>query len=411
MKIKCEYCDTYIDDTNSNCPNCGAPCSGVKRAVSNQPMTIAELQQWYTDRNLPSPEVTRFFIGTNYRGPRAFGIYKEENSNLFVVYKNKADGERAVRYRGTDEAYAVNEIFQRLKQEILQQKAAKQTRSAPTTKSQPVQNQPQQTKKSRRSLGCTGIGCLVAVGIFITMCIVGAIAILIENEPSAGYYRFNDSIYYYLDGDAAQGSGVQDSWFQYDRDAMQWNTLWHEDQGKEEKDRLAVPEDLHKNKHAKAYYLQEEWNDSLDCTDIENSVAYKDIISNYQVQTGYYSYDNATYYHLDPYCDDGWFYYSTDEDTWCELEPALVPEDLTHNATADYYHVDGWDSSTQATDFEETSYYTDYYDYDTDSSSTWYDDDDDDYTWSYDDDDDDWDSGSDWDSGWDSGSSDWDSDW
>ena len=50
-----------------------------------------------------------FFLGQDIREPRAFGIYQDADG-LFVVYKNKANGERAVRYRGRDEAYAVNEL-------------------------------------------------------------------------------------------------------------------------------------------------------------------------------------------------------------------------------------------------------------------------------------------------------------
>ena len=45
---------------------------------------------------------------------------------FFIVYKNKADGTRAVRYKGTDEAYAVNELYLKLKDEILNQKAHQQ---------------------------------------------------------------------------------------------------------------------------------------------------------------------------------------------------------------------------------------------------------------------------------------------
>ena len=88
--------------------------------VHGTPKTIEELQAWYEARNLPPSDVTRFFIGVNYKGPKAFGIYKEGND--FIVYKNKADGQRAVRYKGSDEAYAVNELYLRLKEEILNQK-------------------------------------------------------------------------------------------------------------------------------------------------------------------------------------------------------------------------------------------------------------------------------------------------
>ena len=116
MKIKCEFCGTMMDDTQSVCPSCGAPNRNVRRSSGDQPLTIEELRQWYEGKGLPPEEVTRFFIGKDIREPKAFGIYYEEDTGNYVVYKNKASGERSVRYRGTDQAYAVNELFQKLKQ-------------------------------------------------------------------------------------------------------------------------------------------------------------------------------------------------------------------------------------------------------------------------------------------------------
>ena len=54
-----------------------------------------------------------FFIGKDIKEPKAFGIYKNSAGD-FVVYKNKSNGERVIRYQGTDEGYAVNELYQRL---------------------------------------------------------------------------------------------------------------------------------------------------------------------------------------------------------------------------------------------------------------------------------------------------------
>ena len=119
-KIKCEFCGHYINDYEDRCASCGAPNNNLKRTVSDTPRTISELQSWYRARKLPPEEVTRFFIGKNITEPRAFGIYEE--NGVFTVYKNKSDGSRAVRYQGEDEAYAVNELYMRLKEEILQQK-------------------------------------------------------------------------------------------------------------------------------------------------------------------------------------------------------------------------------------------------------------------------------------------------
>ncbi|WP_307740518.1 hypothetical protein [Agathobacter sp.] len=124
MEIKCEYCGSMIPETVEQCPYCGASNNSIKRTADGTPKTIAELAKWYEDRHLPPYEITRFFIGIDYRQPRAFGIYQDGNE--FIVYKNKADGTRAVRYKGTDEAYAVNELFLKLKDEILNQKAHQQ---------------------------------------------------------------------------------------------------------------------------------------------------------------------------------------------------------------------------------------------------------------------------------------------
>ncbi len=123
MKIKCSYCDNYISDTDEKCPNCGAPNDGLKRVGNQVPKTIEELKQWYIDHNLPDENVTRFFIGKDIKEARAFGIYKDDNTGNFVVYKNKDTGVRAVRYEGKDESYAVNELYLKLKEEIMNQKS------------------------------------------------------------------------------------------------------------------------------------------------------------------------------------------------------------------------------------------------------------------------------------------------
>ena len=129
MKIKCDYCSNTYEDTLSECPNCGARNPVQKSVYSKDPKTIEELQEWYRARNLPPYGVTRFYIGVDYRNPKAFGIYEDEDGDI-VVYKNKADGTRAIRYKGKDEAYAVNELFQKLKDEIVHQKAINNRKSS-----------------------------------------------------------------------------------------------------------------------------------------------------------------------------------------------------------------------------------------------------------------------------------------
>ena len=121
MRVRCDYCGNYIEDTDKNCPHCGAPNDRMQRSGTKVPKTIEELKAFCAAHHLPLEQM-RFFLGEDYRGPRAFGVYKDGEGN-FVVYKNKSDGSRAIRYRGTDEAYAVNELYQKMKSEISNQRA------------------------------------------------------------------------------------------------------------------------------------------------------------------------------------------------------------------------------------------------------------------------------------------------
>lgn len=194
MNVKCDYCGSMVDERSQNCPKCGAPLSGVNRTASSEPKTIEELQAWYTSHNLPPEEITRFFIGKNIQEPKAFGIYKNEIGDC-VVYKNKANGERAIRYQGADEAYAVNELYQRLRAEIVDQKA-----NNPKTK----ESSDDKKKKQRRLGGC---GCFTIVFILAAL-----FSIIKTDSVPDGYYKYNNTEYY------NQG----DKWYQYDADNNTW---------------------------------------------------------------------------------------------------------------------------------------------------------------------------------------------
>ena len=194
MQIKCNYCGALIDETSETCPKCGAPLSGSHRTAKEQPKTIEELQEWYTAHHLPPEEITRFFIGKNITEPKAFGIYRDGNGD-FVVYKNKSTGERAIRYKGADEQYAVNELYQRLKAESADQKGNRQNSQ------QPLVNN---TKKKKK-----GKGCLIAIIVFF---VLGAIMAIFDDTPPNGYYNYQGKQYYY------QGS----SWYYYDQESDDW---------------------------------------------------------------------------------------------------------------------------------------------------------------------------------------------
>lgn len=192
MKVKCDYCGAAIDETMKHCPNCGAALSGANRSSDEQPKTIEELQAWYVAHHLPPENITRFFIGKDIREPKAFGIYKNEVGDC-VVYKNKSTGERAIRYQGADEAYAVNELYQRLKAEIVDQKSRNPGKGAPAVP----------TRKSRKGCGCAVVAIIVAI--------IALFAIFDKSIPS-GYYNYQGTQYYH------QGK----EWYYYDANTDDW---------------------------------------------------------------------------------------------------------------------------------------------------------------------------------------------
>ena len=191
-----------VDETNATCPQCGAPLSGANRTSQEQPKTIEELKAWYTAHHLPPEEITRFFIGKNITEPKAFGIYKDGNGD-FVVYKNKSTGERAVRYRGADEKYAVNELYQRLQAEIADQKGTVPNRPQQPARGNSYAVDPSYKKQKRKK------GCLIAIIIFILLAILTAI---FDDGAPNGYYNYKGNQYY------RQGT----SWYYYDKEKDDW---------------------------------------------------------------------------------------------------------------------------------------------------------------------------------------------
>ena len=212
MKVKCNYCDQLIDDNLNYCPYCGGSMPTANRTASDQPKTIEELKAWYTAHNLPPENITRFFIGKNIKEPKAFGIYKSETGD-FVVYKNKANGERAIRYQGSDEGYAVNELYQRLRAEIADQKS----HAADRRPSQPVRRK---SNSSMSVLGkILGFFFFTKFGITLLVMLVLFLFAMFDHSPSRGYYRYNGNEYYYQGG----------SWYSYDPGYDTWDYLYDSD--------------------------------------------------------------------------------------------------------------------------------------------------------------------------------------
>ncbi|MCR4641167.1 MAG: hypothetical protein K5697_03940 [Lachnospiraceae bacterium] len=231
MDVKCDYCAGFFDDTLTECPHCGAANNHIRRMSEGIPKTIEELQQYCTDHKVPVQQM-HFHIGEDYKGPKAFGIYR--NGDQIVVYKNKADGSRAVRYSGRDEAYAVNEIFQKMRTEY---NGAKEANTGPSRSGTPnarshrspgvhkpnvVNSLPeghfkdkQEARNKRlrmRKIRKIVIACAI---IFAIICIFAAYS----GGTHSGYYKYNGNYYYNQRGSWYLFDTVTSGWMTTDRPA------------------------------------------------------------------------------------------------------------------------------------------------------------------------------------------------
>ena len=268
MKTFCDYCGSVIDDTIEKCPNCGAVNVHIQRSGDQIPKTIEELKAFAQEKGIPL-EKMRFFIGIDYKEPRAFGIYKEPATGNCVVYKNKADGSRAIRYTGTDEAYAVNEIYQKMRAELLEHKQADLNRGKTTSS-----YKPKTVKHSNRRRGLNGAiwGVLITIAI---MFIFAFIVMIVSDydTPNKGYYDYQGTPYYYSGG----------AWYTPDDDGEWARTNNTPDR------------------------LKENYNDYFEAKDYGDLDSdYADDIEEYQTEA--YSYDNDD--------DDSWNDSNWDDDDW-----------------------------------------------------------------------------------------------
>ncbi len=246
MKIRCEYCGGVYDNTDPKCPLCGAPSpsdtplndsAGPQKSGKKAPETIEELKQWYQAANLPPYETTRFFIGEDYRGPKAFGIYRDEMDGSFIVYKNKADGSRAVRYSGDDEAHAVNEIYLKLKEEM---RARKQGRG--TVRSGGGSG------NSRKKSFLPGIFFAAFIAYSLITFIIGIFA-----GRNNGYYKYRGDTWY----------RQNDIWYYFDPLTYDWFNA--DDAGYE------VPEVLQDSDIHSDYFEGSDWSADYGVTDWEST--------------------------------------------------------------------------------------------------------------------------------------------
>ena len=198
---ECPVGGTAVRSDESQCPCCGEE--------NEAPKTIEELKEYCENRGMPLSRM-RFFIGDNYEKPKAFGIY--EDGGRYIVYKNKANGERATRYSGPDEAYAVGELFRKLLDECYKRDIYPDGRPAETVPCSVVAGTAGGASRNGKQMSRGKIAALIV----LILCVITLICIFSTFDWSFrsyenGYYKLNDS--YYLKKGSYWFFGGSSDWY------------------------------------------------------------------------------------------------------------------------------------------------------------------------------------------------------
>lgn len=277
----CDHCGKPLPDDASVCPYCGEELAEDIR-LTKIPDTIEELQAFCAAHKMPL-DAMRFFIGEDFKGAKAFGIFKREDGTC-VVYKNKADGSRAIRYEGPDEKHAVRELYEKLKSETDLRRGGSQA-SVPKRSTAETEDDGEPVKPWQ-----IVVGGLVYFWKPIVI-VLAAVLIFrwIGSTPDRGYYSYQDNTYYY------QNHG----WYLYNVLSNSWEQTYD------------VPEALEKNYDD--YYESETYDSRYAMSNFSDS-------SYYEEDSGFFSdlFDSDSSY--DDYDwdsgDDSWSNWDSSDTDW-----------------------------------------------------------------------------------------------
>ena len=257
---QCRYCGSTISSSQEKCPNCGAPNENYVAETERRiflPQTIDELKEYCAERGMPLLKM-RFFIGEDYRQPKAFGIYKDGND--FVVYKNKASGERAIRYRGPDEKFAVNELFMKLLEEC-------HNRGIYPDGQIPERSGGGTRQRSRKKSSML----FPIIVIILSMLFSGVMAVVSKTvHRNDGYYSAGDgTVYYHYGNDWYYTYDLNDSGYWYQADDFPYEDY-------------------------EEYSLGNSWDSDWGVSDFKNSSTYEELTESHSSSSSDYdSWDSS----------------------------------------------------------------------------------------------------------------------
>ncbi|MBR4732387.1 MAG: hypothetical protein IK081_06420 [Lachnospiraceae bacterium] len=196
---------------------------------NNVPKTIGEFKAYVRENNVPLEKI-HMHLDEDYHGAKAFGIYRDGDE--VIVYKNKADGSRAIHYQGLDEAYAVSELYLKMREMEMAAKDAKEPRNPlPASTSYTTgykyyqQYNPAYDYEKKKKFNDWLHDVIFIVVLFVVAGLIAHASNNAANKASnkaaenvntlyrSGYYYYNDAYYY--------NTGYL--WFCYDFGSGKWD--------------------------------------------------------------------------------------------------------------------------------------------------------------------------------------------
>ena len=223
--------------------------------------TLSDLETFFFEKNIPQEKI-RFFVNENRKDRKCFGIYQDIDTGKYIVYKNKADGSRFVRYEGDDETKAVSIFFAKLKEEMSIRDGKRDTYTTKTL-----------SKKKQNKLAVIPI---VSVSLII-VAVFTMISLASIFSPKKGYYYQNDNWYYYSNH----------NWYSYNEYYDDWDYYYGDD----------ISSD---------YFYDTQWEQDMGITDFEDSYYYYYEYESYYSDSDYDSYDYDSWDSSDTDWDSDW---------------------------------------------------------------------------------------------------------
>lgn len=209
---------------NTNQPNNGE-FDVFKKDQEKLPLKVSSLEEINNIIGyfqIPIFDVCRFAIGFDCKESKCFGIYYDQYLGEYVVYKNKADGSRAIRYQGPDEQMACQIIWDKFIEEVKNRPAFARKflpDYVPNTTSRSNNYRSNSSYGSTNRRGISASSLINGIGIFLACAILVFVFCFLLSQPSRGYYLYDDEVYYYNDG----------SWYYYDDYYDTWDYYYDDD--------------------------------------------------------------------------------------------------------------------------------------------------------------------------------------